>query len=197
MIISHQDALQAWLADRTIGHRNRVVCAYHFLARRAARKFAGRPEPARDLEQVASIGLMKAVERYEPRYGAPFEAYAWAFMCGEVMHHLRDCEQLLRVPRSLRYSERKRELPILRVCRPADLEGAGDASGGTQSGPALEDRILLQMALDELPARERYVVFKLVSGHTQSEVGAALGFSQRHISRLYARAVQRMARHWA
>ncbi|MBV9149331.1 MAG: sigma-70 family RNA polymerase sigma factor [Candidatus Eremiobacteraeota bacterium] len=74
---------------------------------RAARKFV-RPGLERcDLEQVAAIGLLKACDRYEPAAGTPFEAYAWLFVIGELMHYVRDWERPIRPPRKLRSLELK------------------------------------------------------------------------------------------
>ncbi len=60
-----------------------------------------------DLEQVGAIGLLKAIDRYDPAQSAPFEAYAWLLIIGELMHYVRDSERLLRVPRAVRDLERR------------------------------------------------------------------------------------------
>jgi RNA polymerase sigma factor (sigma-70 family) len=60
-----------------------------------------------DLEQVGAIGLIKAADRYDPAQRAPFEAYAWLLIVGELMHYVRDSERLLRAPRSVRELERR------------------------------------------------------------------------------------------
>jgi RNA polymerase sigma-B factor len=64
-----------------------------------ARRFRGRGESVDDLRQVASIGLMKAVERFGPERGVPFSAYALATMVGEVKRHFRDGGWTVKVPR--------------------------------------------------------------------------------------------------
>ncbi len=60
-----------------------------------------------DLEQVGAIGLLKAIDRYDPMQTAPFEAYAWLLIIGELMHHVRDSERFLRAPRAVRDLERR------------------------------------------------------------------------------------------
>ncbi len=60
-----------------------------------------------DLEQVAAIGLIKAVDRYDRSQRAPFEAYAWLLVLGELMHYIRDSERLVRAPRGVRDLERR------------------------------------------------------------------------------------------
>jgi RNA polymerase sigma-B factor len=60
------------------------------LARRPARRYNGMGESLDDLVQVAAIGVMKAVDRYDPSRGAPLRAYAERMADGELRHHLRD-----------------------------------------------------------------------------------------------------------
>jgi RNA polymerase sigma factor (sigma-70 family) len=60
-----------------------------------------------DLEQVGAIGLIKAADRYDPAQRAPFEAYAWLLVVGELMHYMRDSERFLRAPRGVRDLERR------------------------------------------------------------------------------------------
>lgn len=60
-----------------------------------------------DLEQVGAIGLIKAADRYDSAQRAPFEAYAWLLIVGELMHHVRDSERVLRAPRGVRQLERR------------------------------------------------------------------------------------------
>jgi len=60
-----------------------------------------------DLEQTGAIGLIKAVDRFDPEQRAPFEAYAWLLVVGELMHYVRDSERVLRAPRNVRDAERR------------------------------------------------------------------------------------------
>ena len=69
-----------------------------------------------DLEQIAAIGLLKAIDRYDPSEPAPFEAYAWLMILGELMHWVRDGERLLRAPRAIRELERRWSRAERRVC---------------------------------------------------------------------------------
>jgi RNA polymerase sigma-B factor len=87
--------------------RERVVAEYWYLCRRAARRFMRRGLDRADLEQVGAIGLIKAVDRFDRSQRAPFEAYAWMLIVGELMHYVRDSERLLRAPRSVRKLERR------------------------------------------------------------------------------------------
>ncbi|HEY9085233.1 MAG TPA: sigma-70 family RNA polymerase sigma factor [Candidatus Tyrphobacter sp.] len=80
---------------------------YRYLCVRAARRFLRPGLDRADLEQVAAIGLIKAADRFNPDSRTPFEAYAWLLMVGELMHHVRDCERVLRAPRRLQVLERR------------------------------------------------------------------------------------------
>jgi RNA polymerase sigma-B factor len=82
--------------------RDDAIDSYHYLCRRGARKFLRRGLDRRDLEQIAAIGLIKAWDRYDASSRTPFEAYAWLMIVGELMHHVRDFEHIVRVPRWLR-----------------------------------------------------------------------------------------------
>ena len=79
--------------------RERLVAQYWYLCRRAARRFMRRGLDRADLEQTGAIGLIKAVDRFDPEQRAPFEAYAWLLVVGELMHYVRDSERVLRAPR--------------------------------------------------------------------------------------------------
>lgn len=87
--------------------RERVVVEYWYLCRRAARRFMRRGLDPADLEQIGAIGLIKAADRFDPRQSAPFEAYAWVLVVGELMHYVRDSERVLRAPRGVRDAERR------------------------------------------------------------------------------------------
>lgn len=72
------------------------------LVRPIAHHFAHhRPDLYDDLLQVGSIGLLRAVERFDPTLGKPFEAYANTLIAGEIRHYMRDHVPLVRPPREL------------------------------------------------------------------------------------------------
>jgi len=82
--------------------REELILAYGSLAAYLARKFANRGEPLEDLTQVAHIGLLKAVDRFDPTRGIEFTTYATVTIVGEVKRHFRDKFWTVRVPRRLR-----------------------------------------------------------------------------------------------
>lgn len=81
--------------------RARVIEAWLPLAERLARRYAGRGEPLDDLTQTASVGLIKAVDRYDSDRGGGFVTFAVPTILGEIRRYFRDRTWDLRVPRRL------------------------------------------------------------------------------------------------
>jgi RNA polymerase sigma-B factor len=84
--------------------RDEAVERFSPLAAYLARRFSGRGEPVEDLVQVAHLGLVKAVDRFDPERGVKFSTYATATILGELKRHFRDRTWSIRVPRSLQES---------------------------------------------------------------------------------------------
>jgi RNA polymerase sigma-B factor len=79
--------------------RNQLVQDHVRLAEFLARRFTHRGEPLDDLRQVALVGLLKAVERFEPERGLQFSSFATPTIVGELKRHFRDKGWVVRVPR--------------------------------------------------------------------------------------------------
>lgn len=94
--------LERYAQTRDPAVRDALVEGYLPLARAVARKFAGRGAEMEDLEQVASIALLKALERFEPERGFRFVTYAVPTITGDLRNHLRDRAGLMRMPRDMR-----------------------------------------------------------------------------------------------
>ena len=95
------------------GAREEIVHKYLPFARSLARRYRANSETREDLEQVAGVGLVAAIDRYEPDRGIPFRGFAAPTILGELRHHFRDKVWTVRVPRSLQE-------------RIADIEKAGE-----------------------------------------------------------------------
>jgi RNA polymerase sigma-B factor len=93
------DQLFARLPDQAA--RDELAALYQPLAEYLARRFYGRGEPLEDLIQVANIGLIKAIDRFDTERGVKFSTYATATVVGELKRHFRDKGWALRVPRRL------------------------------------------------------------------------------------------------
>jgi RNA polymerase sigma-B factor len=88
--------------------RERIVEMHRPLAMEIARRYRYRGEPLEDLLQAAYVGLMKAINGFDPTLGHAFRGYAVVTMTGEVKRHFRDRTWAIRVPRL--YQERRSEL---------------------------------------------------------------------------------------
>jgi RNA polymerase sigma-B factor len=81
--------------------RAQIVEAWLPMADRLAGRFRNRGESSEDLRQVAALGLVKAVDRYDPERGNAFESYAVPTVTGEIKRHFRDHMWTLHVPRRI------------------------------------------------------------------------------------------------
>ncbi|MEU7768659.1 RNA polymerase sigma factor SigF [Nocardia sp. NPDC049190] len=88
---STREAVRAELIDRCLP-----------LAEHIARKFSGRGESFEDLLQIARVGMIAAVDRFDPEHGATFLSFAVPTIMGEVRRHFRDYAWSVRVPRRLK-----------------------------------------------------------------------------------------------
>jgi len=104
---AYPDALLARLRELAPGDdgrataRAQVIDWYLPMSVYVAGRFGGRGEPLADLTQVAAIGLIKAVDRYDPGRGVPFASYAIPTMVGEIKRYFRDAGWTVRVPRRM------------------------------------------------------------------------------------------------
>jgi RNA polymerase sigma-B factor len=87
--------------------REEVVLRFLPLARQLARRYAGAGEPLDDLVQVASLGLVKAVDRFDPDRAVAFSSFAVPTILGELKRHFRDKGWSVRVPRDLQELARR------------------------------------------------------------------------------------------
>ncbi len=88
--------------SRQVDIRDQLVEMHMSLAQHLARRFRNRGEPLDDLAQVAIVGLLKAIDGFDPARGVDFSSYAIPTMVGEVKRHFRDKGWSVRVPRRLK-----------------------------------------------------------------------------------------------
>ena len=89
-----------WQQEGDPRARDELVARFLPLARKLARRYVGR-EPFDDLLQVASVGLLKAIERFDPGRGIAFSSFAVPTILGELKRHFRDTGWFVHVPRGV------------------------------------------------------------------------------------------------
>jgi RNA polymerase sigma-B factor len=216
--------------------RNTLVELNLALVRFAAARFRNRSEPMEDIVQVGTIGLIKAIDRFDPERGVEFPTFALPTISGEIKRFFRDTSWAVHVPRRLqelrlRLAKATDELTQQLDRDPTDAEiaaflGIGEdevrrglvaANGYTVSSidahgvsgesdecspyaetlgepdPAIEDVVNLESLkplMKLLDRRERRIIsLRFGAEMTQSQIGAELGISQMHVSRLLSRAL--------
>jgi RNA polymerase sigma-B factor len=206
------------------------------LARALALRYRRSPAELDDLVQVASVGLVKAVDRWDPGRGVPFPSFALPTILGELRHHLRDstwcvrpprriqdlCQSIHRARRDLRaatdgeptiaelanrlgrsraevteavLASRGRTASSLDTSRDEDDAGsdaAVDALSQLDPGYACVDaRATIERLVAVLDDRARTVLcLRFDHDLLQSQIAAAMGCSQMHVSRLLAASLE-------
>ena len=94
------DLLIAYYRNPTVALRNNLVQLNTGLVRKIAHRVKRQcHEPYEDLEQVGFIGLIRAIERFNPNQGCAFSSFAMPYIRGEMLHYLRDKGSLVKIPR--------------------------------------------------------------------------------------------------
>jgi RNA polymerase sigma-B factor len=235
------ELLRRYARTRDPRLREQLVHRYLPLARYAAARYRRGSEPFDDLVQVASLGLLKAIDRYDPAHGAAFSSYALPTMSGELRRHFRDRGWTVRPPRDLQEAALAVEKAIdvlsralgrsptvgeiaerLELSEEAVLEArealtarmstslSTPARGGEEDDERslqarlgtdddgfaeAERRATLDVLRRSLTAREREIVrLRFEEDLTQAEIGARVGLSQMHVSRLLRTAIEKLRR---
>jgi RNA polymerase sigma-B factor len=217
--------------------REQLVQRFLPLARQLARRYQRGGEPLDDLVQVASLGLLKAIDRFDPTRETAFSSFAVPTILGELKRHFRDKGWSVRVPRDLQELAVRldpvgealaRELG--RAATPGELaerlgvsleqvleareaagayravsldrprdddedgDGIGVAFGIEDAGfSEAEDSATVQRLMRVLSDREREVLrLRFEEDLTQAEIGARIGVSQMHVSRIIRQAIVRL-----
>jgi RNA polymerase sigma-B factor len=167
--------------DRRV--RNQLIHQHRWLAIHCAKRFADKGEPLDDLVQVAMLGVLKAVERFDPDYGAAFATFAVPTIVGELRRHFRDTTWAVHVPRRARDLQHTVKVAVDEL---GQLLGRSPTVGeiAGQAGVCQED------VLDALEAARCYRNAPLESGSddTAGEIAdiAALGEDERGLDAVEA-----------
>jgi RNA polymerase sigma-B factor len=228
--------LERYHRDGDPAAREALVERFLPLARQLARRYQRGGEPLDDLNQVASLGLLKAIDRFEPDRPTAFSSFAVPTILGELKRHFRDRGWSVRVPRDLQEMSVRVEKvaetmgrELGRAPTPAEIadeigittervleareaagayravsldrpredeegEGVAETFGAEDPGFGLaEDAATVESLMSVLSDREREVLrLRFAEDLTQSEIGARVGVSQMHVSRLIRQAVARL-----
>lgn len=192
------DAAQLWAGCRAgdAGSRGLLIERYTKLAVGIARCMRVSNATVADRDDVASaavLGLIDAVDRFEPSRGVPFEAYAALRIRGAVVDELRRLDERGR-------SDRRREDAAIAISLDELLEAeshwlpiAEDDVHERYDREDLAHRV--QTALDRLPARQREVLARYYGDSlTLREAGARMGISEARACQLHGRAIQNLRR---
>ncbi|MFD0386047.1 RNA polymerase sigma factor SigF [Streptomyces stramineus] len=219
--------------------RNTLIEINLSLVRFAASRFRSRGDQMEDIVQVGTIGLIKAIDRFDLSREVEFTTFAVPYIVGEIKRHFRDTSWSVHVPRRLQElrvelakatSELSQELDHsptpaelaehLGISRDEVVEGIVASNGYTagsidvpvdegsdQAGNSYADRLggidpalegvenlqALKPLVEELNERDRQILRMRFGGEmTQSEIGAELGISQMHVSRLLTRILNKL-----
>ena len=103
--------LDRWRETRDVAARDHLVAQHLPLVRRLCQRFSHSGESLEDLIQVGAIGLLKAIDKYDPQRGSSFGAFAVPVIVGEIKNYFRDHGWAVKVPRKLQ----KRKLAVNRA----------------------------------------------------------------------------------
>ncbi len=94
------ELLQAYSHNPSLRLRNRLVELNAGLVRKVSHQVSRKcAEPYEDLEQIGYLGLIRAIERFDPHQGSAFSSFAIPYIRGEMLHYLRDKGSMMRIPR--------------------------------------------------------------------------------------------------
>jgi RNA polymerase sigma-B factor len=225
-------------ADGDARARDVLVERFLPLAQTLALRYQRTHEPLDDLLQVASVGLIKAIDGFDPRREVAFASYAIPTILGEIKRHFRDRTWAVRVPSQLQelslrveravhdLADELRRQPSVREIVAAVGASEDDVLEALQAGGAyralsfdeprggadesvvtladsigvdehgfarVEGRATFAALLEMVTTREREVLrMRFEHDMAQAEIGAAIGVSQMHVSRIIRQALAQL-----
>lgn len=192
------DIAQLWASSRAgdAGSRGALIERYADLAIGIARCMRIPTSSLADQDDVSSaamIGLIAAVDRFDPRRGVPFEAYAALRIRGAVVDELRRVDERGRADRRPEGAELAVSLDLL--LETGAHQGPVADDGFTERFEQEDLKTRIQDALGRLPARQREVIARYYGDElTLREAGAKMGVSEARACQIHGRAIQNLRR---
>ncbi len=188
----HLALVRAYRCDGDETARARLIELLLPLVRALAYRHINRGERFEDLVQVGSIGLIRAIDRFDPDRGDDFASFAVPTITGEIRHHLRDRTAVVRIPR--RHAALRAPRTAVSLSIPEEVDARLDRATAIHGAyDATEDRLLLVAGFRTLAARERRIMhLRFFAGLSQGEIAEEVGVSQVQVSRLIRASLERM-----
>jgi RNA polymerase sigma-B factor len=139
--------LHRWHFEGDRAARDEVAARMLPLARSLARRYANKGEPLDDLEQVACVGLIKAIDRFDLSRDVRFATYAVPTIAGELKRHFRDRGWMMRVPRDVQ--ELSGKIGIVRERLVHDLARSPTVAELARATGTDDDRVMEALAAAE------------------------------------------------
>ncbi len=160
-------------AETATATRERLIALHLPLVGHCARRFQGRGEPLDDLVQVGTVGLIKAVDRFDPARGVEFSTYATPTILGEIKRYFRDKGWAIRVPRRLQ------EMRLAIGTATSDLS---QELGRSPTPREVAERIgsSIEEVLEGLESANAYSTISLDAGDGDDGDGSVLGSLGEH-----------------
>jgi RNA polymerase sporulation-specific sigma factor len=164
---------------RTAAARHNLILQHiglvHHIANRLGRVSG---EPLEDLVQEGLVGLMRAVDNYSPTRGTEFSTYAYRFIEGYMLNHLR---------------RRRRDPVALSALTRSSEENDTDLEDDADFSQQVLDRLTIAQAMSALSPLEKGVLRRFFYADlTQTEIASVLGRSRGYISRILRRALEKL-----
>ena len=186
-----------------IALRDEIVSSYIYIAEILSRKFINRGVEYDDIFQVACMGILYAVERFDPDKGVKFATYATPTVMGEIRKYFRDKGNFIRIPRRLYEIFYKAE-KIKRVSSEISQEEYEAYADGELNFSNLigiedsnflmiEDKDFIKYCMSRLSADERkFIEYRYYDEKSQKEISEIMGISQMQVSRMEKRTLKKL-----
>ena len=201
-----------------IALRDEIVSSYIYIAEILSRKFINRGVEYDDIFQVACMGILYAVERFDPDKGVKFATYATPTVMGEIRKYFRDKGNFIRIPRRLyeifykaenarilnipeKLLENVYEVGDTSFIKSLEYEAYADGELnfsnliGIEDSNFLmiEDKDFIKYCMSRLSADERkFIEYRYYDEKSQKEISEIMGISQMQVSRMEKRTLKKL-----